>query len=85
VASGISGIPLAVDEGTTGLLVPEKDSRALTAALRRLLSAPGLAREMGERGRRKAETALTWDAVAARYREGYGTMVDSGLSMLSNE
>jgi glycosyltransferase involved in cell wall biosynthesis len=81
VASGISGIPLAVEEGETGLLVPEKDPKALAAALRRLLSAPGLAREMGERGRRKAETALTWDAVAARYREGYGTIVDSGLSM----
>jgi glycosyltransferase involved in cell wall biosynthesis len=81
VASGISGIPLAVEEGTTGLLVPEKDPRALAAALQRLLSDPGLAREMGQRGRRKAETALTWDAVAARYREGYGTIVDSGLSM----
>jgi glycosyltransferase involved in cell wall biosynthesis len=81
VASGISGIPLAVEDGETGLLVPEKDPGALAAALRRLLSAPGLAREMGERGRRKAETALTWDAVAARYREGYGTIVDSGLSM----
>lgn len=79
VASGISGIPLAVEEGTTGLLVPEKDPKALAAALRRLLSAPGLAREMGERGRRKAETDLTWDAVAARYREGYGTIVGSSL------
>lgn len=81
VASGISGIPLAVEDGGTGLLVPEKDPKALAAALRRLLSAPGLAREMGGRGRRKAETALTWDAVAARYREGYGTMLDSGRSM----
>ena len=80
VASGISGIPLAVADGETGLLVPEKDPQALSAALQRLLSAPDLAREMGERGRRKAETALTWDAVAARYREGYGTFLDSGLS-----
>ncbi|HEX3131803.1 MAG TPA: glycosyltransferase, partial [Thermoanaerobaculia bacterium] len=45
VASGISGIPLAVENGGTGLLVPEKDPKALTAVLRRLLSAPGLARE----------------------------------------
>lgn len=81
VASGISGIPLAVEAGETGLLVPEKDPKALAAALRRLLSAPDVAREMGERGRRKAETDLTWDAVAARYREGYGTIVDSGPSL----
>lgn len=71
VASGISGIPLAVEDGATGLLVPEKDQAALGAALDRLLADRDLARGMGERGRRKAETGLTWDAVAARYREGY--------------
>ena len=26
---------------------------------------------MGERGRRKAESELTWDLVAARHREAY--------------
>jgi glycosyltransferase involved in cell wall biosynthesis len=71
VASGISGIPLAVKEGVTGLLVPEGEPAALLGALRRLLADPGQAKGMGERGRRKAETGLTWDAVAARYREGY--------------
>ena len=71
VASGISGIPLAVEDGVTGLLVPEKDPAALAGALRNLLADRELARSMGERGRRKAERELTWDAVAARYREGY--------------
>ncbi|HSF43884.1 MAG TPA: glycosyltransferase [Thermoanaerobaculia bacterium] len=71
VASGISGIPLAVENGRTGLLVPEKDPSALLAALGRLLADPGGARAMGDRGRAKAVAELTWDAVAARYREGY--------------
>jgi len=71
VASGISGIPLAVEDGRTGLLVPERDPAALLGALRRLLADPAAARSMGERGRRRAEGELTWDAVAARYREGY--------------
>lgn len=71
VASGISGIPLAVEEERTGLLVPERSPAELLVALRRLLTNPGEARAMGERGRRKAEAELTWDAVAARYREGY--------------
>lgn len=73
VASGISGIPLAVEHGRTGLLVPEKDPEKLLAALLELLGDPGRARAMGEAGRRKAEAELTWDAVAARYREGYAT------------
>lgn len=73
VASGISGIPLAVEDGRTGLLVPEKDPERLLAALLELLRDPGRARAMGEAGRKKTETELTWDAVAARYREGYAT------------
>jgi glycosyltransferase involved in cell wall biosynthesis len=79
VASGISGIPLAVEDGRTGRLVPEKDPEALLGALRGLLADPAAARAMGEQGRRKAESELTWDAVAARYREGYGMAAGSPL------
>jgi glycosyltransferase involved in cell wall biosynthesis len=79
VASGISGIPLAVEDGRTGLLVAERDPEALLGALRRLLADPAAARSMGERGRRKAEAELTWEAVAARYREGYLTALGSPL------
>jgi len=71
VASGISGIPLAVEPERTGLLVPEGEAEALATALLRLLAEPSLARVMGGRGRMKAESELTWEAVAARYREGY--------------
>ena len=79
VASGISGIPLAVEDERTGLLVAERDPAALLGALRRLLADPAAARSMGERGRRKAEAELTWDAVAARYREGYLAALGSPL------
>jgi glycosyltransferase involved in cell wall biosynthesis len=71
VASRISGIPLAVEDGRTGLLVPEQDAAALAAALRRLLADGDAARAMGERGRRKAESELTWEVIAARHREAY--------------
>jgi glycosyltransferase involved in cell wall biosynthesis len=71
VASRVSGIPLAVADGETGLLVREGDAAALGRALGDLLASPERARTMGESGRRRAEAELTWDAVAARYREGY--------------
>jgi glycosyltransferase involved in cell wall biosynthesis len=71
VASGISGIPLAVEDGASGLLVPERDAAALGAALLRLLEDAREARRMGERGRRKAESELTWDLIAGRHREAY--------------
>jgi glycosyltransferase involved in cell wall biosynthesis len=72
VASGISGIPLAVEDGATGQLVPERNVAALGGALLRLLGdEAAAARRMGERGRRKAEAELTWDAIAARHRAAY--------------
>lgn len=71
VASAISGIPLAVEDEVTGLLVPEGDPRALAAALGRLLEDAEARRAWGRAGRRKTEEQLTWDTVAARYREGY--------------
>ncbi|MEM8960076.1 MAG: glycosyltransferase family 4 protein [Acidobacteriota bacterium] len=71
VASRISGIPLAVEEGTTGRLIEEGDVAGLTDALDELAGNPERAREMGQAGRRRAEAELTWDAVGRRYRAAY--------------
>lgn len=71
VASRISGIPLAVESGVNGLLFAEGDLVGLREALGLLLEDAASRRRMGEAGRQRAETELTWDAVAARYREAY--------------
>ncbi len=64
VASRVAGIPLAVEDGETGLLVPERDPAALGEAVGRLLDDPAAARALGEAGRRRVERELTWAAVA---------------------
>src|SRR5262249_5464606 len=60
VATRVSGIPLAVEDEVTGLLVAEGEAEALGAAILRLLEAREEARRMGERGRRKVLAELTW-------------------------
>jgi hypothetical protein len=50
VATAISGLPLAVRDGETGRLVPERDPAALATALVELLADPGMARRMGDAG-----------------------------------
>ena len=47
VASRHGGIPSAVVDGVTGLLVPEGDAPALAAALRRVLDDPAFAARLG--------------------------------------
>jgi glycosyltransferase involved in cell wall biosynthesis len=59
----------AVDDSMTGLLVaqdglPDGDTRALSAAILRLLTNPTLAAQMGAAGRERA-LRTTWDATAA--------------------
>jgi polysaccharide biosynthesis protein PslF len=51
----------------TGLVVPQRDVPALEAALRRVLTEPGLADDMAEQAAQKAPELL-WAAVADRYR-----------------
>jgi glycosyltransferase involved in cell wall biosynthesis len=77
VASGISGIPLVVEDGSTGLLVPEGDGAALFNALDRLLQRSSEAKAMGAAGRRRAVAELSWDVIADRYRESYRAAIDS--------
>ena len=58
------GIPDAVDEDRSGLLVPPDDVEATTDALARVLGDPMLARRLGEGGRHRATAVLSWDHAA---------------------
>jgi glycosyltransferase involved in cell wall biosynthesis len=55
VASRVGGLPEAVPDGETGLLVPPGDERELAEALLRLLADAGLRASMGTRGRELVE------------------------------
>jgi colanic acid/amylovoran biosynthesis glycosyltransferase len=53
VATRISGIPELIEDGVTGMLVPEKDAVALANALERLAREPEFGRRLAEAGREK--------------------------------
>jgi len=60
VASNVCGLPDAVKDGVTGLLVPPGDAPALAAALETLIKDSGLRSSLGEAaGRRILEKDLT--------------------------
>lgn len=59
IAHAIGGVPEAVIDGETGLLVAPGDGPALTAAFARLLGDPALRRRLGDAGRARAR-AHTW-------------------------
>lgn len=66
VGARTGGIPDAVQDGETGLLVHPSSPNALADALTRLLTAPGLAQRLGEAARHRAVHEASWDHVAHR-------------------
>lgn len=78
VASGISGIPLAITDGREGRLVEERRPEQLAAALDQVLSDGDVRRAMGARAREKTLADLTWRAVAGRYRQAYEAALEAG-------
>jgi glycosyltransferase involved in cell wall biosynthesis len=67
VASAVDGIPDAVLDGQSGLLVPPDDASALADALERLVDDPALADRFGAAGAQRAREIFAWPGIAARY------------------
>lgn len=66
VASSAGGIPDAVADGVSGLLVPPDDASHLAERIVELLSDPARAAELGRRGRERVLAQFTWQAVGER-------------------
>jgi glycosyltransferase involved in cell wall biosynthesis len=73
VSTTISGIPELIEDGVSGLLVPERDEGRLADALRRLIENPQLRTTLGKAARQRIEErfdlAANVKALAVLYRE----------------
>jgi glycosyltransferase involved in cell wall biosynthesis len=78
VASAVGGLPDAVVDGETGLLVPAGDVTALRNALDRLLGDTGLRERLGQAAREKARRELTLGAEAAALVRAYDDALSRG-------
>jgi phosphatidylinositol alpha-1,6-mannosyltransferase len=66
IAARAGGVPDAVADGISGLLVTPGDTAELAAKISELLLDPARAAELGRRGRERALAELNWDAVTER-------------------
>ena len=68
--------------GGAGIVVPQKDARALARALRRILTEPGLSASMVKAAERLAPD-LTWRTVADQYRFLGQRLVDEAVPVVA--
>src|ERR1041385_288789 len=89
VATKVGGIPEAVADGETGVLVPfeqkpppdfepkdpDRFARDLAEAIDRLLADPAARARMGKAGRARVERQFSWASIAAKTVEVYQAIV----------
>ena len=67
IGTNVGGIPDAIIDGQTGLLVPAHDADALASAIRRLHADAALCRQMGDAARIRAEAEFDEPVMVERY------------------
>jgi glycosyltransferase involved in cell wall biosynthesis len=78
IGSRVGGVPYAVKDDETGLLVEPRSVEDLCSALRRLLDDPALARRLGENGAVRASKEFSWSVVAERTSEIFDAVRAAG-------
>lgn len=71
VALARGGVPEVVEDGRTGLLVPDPDAHAIAAAVTRLLTDAQLAAQLGARAREWIQWHFTTDHMVERTLDAY--------------
>ena len=67
IGGDVMGVPEAITDSETGLLVDPHDVHAIADAVIRLLQNPDEARRLGENGRRRVESEFTWRVSAQKF------------------
>jgi glycosyltransferase involved in cell wall biosynthesis len=77
VVSSVGGSAELVDEGVTGILVPARDSNALSRALLKLLGDPSSAQRMGKKGQHFVEHNFSFEQMVRRVEELYADLLQN--------
>lgn len=73
IATKVGGLPEAVEDGKSGLLVSPSAPDEVADAILRLIKEPGLARQMGAYAKHLSTTKFSWDSIALKMLSIYRT------------
>jgi glycosyltransferase involved in cell wall biosynthesis len=75
VVTSVGGNAELLHDGVTGILVPARDSNALSDALLKLLRDPSLAQRLGKNGRDFVERNFSFEHMVRRVEELYADLL----------
>jgi glycosyltransferase involved in cell wall biosynthesis len=71
VASDVGGIEDMIEDGKTGLLIPQKDSEQISKSVITLCRDNALKQHLEDNGRQRIIKNFRWEAVAQQYMSIY--------------
>ena len=83
VAAAVGGLPVAVDDGVSGVLVPGHDPRDYARVLARFADDPGLGVRMGREAARHARS-FGWEGAATATAEVYASALQEHRRLRSH-
>ncbi len=75
VAASVSGIPELIEDGVSGIMVPERDPQAYAAAVRRVVREPGVASQFREKARKRIQEKFGFSRMVSEYKSLYNQLV----------
>ena len=72
LSTRVSAVPELITDDETGLLVAPDDPAALTAALIRLITSPGLRRRLGEAGAARVSASFDFEDTIGKLADKFG-------------
>ena len=72
IAGRSGGMTDAVQDAVTGLLVNPLDTEEVAAAIIKLLREPGVARVLGNNGRKWVQSEMNWTRAADEFQQAMG-------------
>ena len=80
VGTEVGGLPIIIDHGKTGLLIPPGDSVSLAVALKKILLEKDYQKKMGKAARERVEQQFTWREIAKRTVDFYRRVISDHRS-----
>lgn len=79
IVTNVGGLPEVVIANVTGIVVPPNDYQAISSALRKLLSAPELAKNMGDEGRKHVLNKYSWNKCVDKMIAVYKRVLEGNI------
>jgi glycosyltransferase involved in cell wall biosynthesis len=76
VATDVGDTAIAIEDGVSGIVIPPKDERRLTDALRQLLADRQLRKRLGAAARKRAVDRFSIPAMVQRAADEYSALVE---------